>query len=338
MLLPAHTLHKPADLDECLQVLATLCDAKAERLSKVQLIAGGTDVIFNMRLKFFQPDNLISVRRLPELQRVEELNDGSLRMGAACRLTDLADDERIQQRFPAFKQAVDAVASAQVRNMGTLGGNICLETRCWYTNNSDEWRKGREGCFKTDCELCHVIPSSEQCHAINNADTPPALIALNAVLTLQSTRGSRELPIAEFYKPDGMEHMDLQPDELLTHVTVPACADRTVFIKYTPRKGMDFSLGAIAVRCGGAGNQAENVSIVLGSVSSSPINLNQPARIIEAQGLSDEAIEQAIEHMREELGEVTNLYGRATYKKQIAKTLVRRALVQIREMNRREMN
>ena len=332
MLLPEHTLHKPADLDECLQALAALSDAKAERLSKVQLIAGGTDVIFNMRLKFFQPDNLISVRRLAELQRVEELENGGLRVGAGCRLVDLADDPRIQERFPAFKQALDAVASAHVRNMGTLGGNICLETRCWYTNNSDEWREGRKGCFKTDCEQCHVIPSSEQCHAINNADTPPALIALGAVLTLQSVRGRREVPIAEFYRPDGIEHMDLQADEILTHVTLPSCHQRNLFLKYTPRKGMDFSLGALAVACDGSGDKADNVVIVLGSISSSPIQLDKPCRILEAEGLGDTAIENAIDHMRDELGEVTNLYGRATYKKQIAKTLVRRALAQIREM------
>jgi len=332
MLLPDHTLHKPATLDECLQLLGSLADSKAERLTKAQLIAGGTDVIFNMRLKFFQPDNLLSIRRLPELQQLEELPDGGLRIGAGCRLVDLADDERVQQRFPALKQAIDAVASAHVRNMGTLGGNICLETRCWYTNNSEPWREGRAGCFKTDCEHCHVIPSSAHCHAINNADTPPALIALNAVLTLQSARGQRELPVADFYQPDGIDHMALAADELVTHVTVPASHDRSVFIKYTPRRGMDFSLGAVAVRCSG-GDQPADVSIVLGSISSAPIILDKPARLLESDGLSDAAIANAIEHMRNELGEVTNLYGRATYKKQIAKTLVRRALVQIREMS-----
>jgi len=332
MLLPQHTLHKPASLDDCLKQLSELGAGEQERHDQVQLVAGGTDVIFNMRLKFFQPDHLVSLRRLPELQEIEELPDGSLRIGAACRLADLADDERIQQRFPALKQAIDAVASTHIRNMGTLGGNICLETRCWYTNNSEDWREGRAGCFKTDCEHCHVIPSSVHCHAINNADTPPALIALGAVLTIQSVRGARELPIAEFYRPDGMEHIALEADEIVTHVTVPASEDRAVFIKFTPRRGMDFSLGAVAARCGGSKTEANDVCIVIASVSSSPIILDQSARLIEAEGLGDAAIEQAVDRMRDEMGEVTNLYGRATYKKQIAKTLVRRALTQLREM------
>jgi 4-hydroxybenzoyl-CoA reductase subunit beta len=334
MLLPQHTWHRPVTLADCLQQLAQLDAGRSEgdaRLGKVQVIAGGTDVIFNMRLRLFQPENLISIRRLPELQQIEMLDNGSLRIGAACRLVDLADNSAISERFPALKSAIDAVASVHVRNIGTLGGNICLETRCWYTNNSEEWRKGREGCFKTDCQQCHVIPSSHQCHAINNADTPLALIVLNAVLTLQSAVGRRDVPIAQFYRQDGIDHMDLRPGELLTHITIPPCPDRTLFIKFTPRRGMDFSLGAVAARCNGRGLLADNVSIVIGSVSAAPIILDEPCRLLEREGLSDAAIDQAVAGIREAMGELTNLYARATYKKQIARTLVRRALVALRE-------
>jgi 4-hydroxybenzoyl-CoA reductase subunit beta len=334
MLLPQHTYHRPASLAECLDKLAQLDSERGEgieRLAKVQVVAGGTDVIFNMRLRLFRPENLVSIRRLPELQKVEQLNDGSVRIGAACRLVDLADNPLISHRYPALKAAIDAVASVQVRNIGTLGGNICLETRCWYTNNSEEWRKGRTGCFKTDCEHCHVIPSSQLCHAINNADTPPALIALNAVLTLQSAGDCRDVAIADFYRPDGIAHMDLRPGELLTHITIPPCDDRTVFIKFTPRRGMDFSLGAVAARCDGRGQQARKVSIIIGSISNAPVALDAPCRLLEQEGLADGVIERVVASIRNEMGEVTNLYARATYKKQIAKTLVKRALVALRE-------
>ena len=193
MLLPEHAYHQPASLAECLDALVRLDAGRAkddERLAKVQVVAGGTDVIFNMRLRLFQPENLVSIRRLPELQKIEQLADGGLRIGAACRLVDIADSPVIQTSFPALKDAIDAIASVHIRNIGTLGGNVCLETRCWYTNNSAEWRNGREGCFKTDCEQCHVIPSSHVCHAINNADSPLALIVLNAVLMIQSAAGA----------------------------------------------------------------------------------------------------------------------------------------------------
>jgi len=334
VLLPQHAYHQPGSLAECLDALAKLDAGRKEgdeRLSKVQVIAGGTDVIFNMRLRLFQPENLLSIRRLPELQQIERLADGGLRIGAACRLVDLADSPVVQKNYPALKAAIDAVASVHVRNIGTLGGNICLETRCWYTNNSAEWRNGREGCFKTDCEQCHVIPSSDICHAINNADSPLALIALDAMLTIQSAQASRDLPVADFYNRDGITHMNLAPGELVTHVTIPACDDRSVFIKFTPRKGMDFSLGAVAARCGGKGEQADNVRVVIGSVSSAPIVLDEAARIIEREGLGDTAIDKAVDSIRDAMGEVTNLYARATYKKQIAKVLVRRALVALRE-------
>jgi 4-hydroxybenzoyl-CoA reductase subunit beta len=340
MLLPDHTLHRPVSLDESLALLASLTAddhsaaaslAEAGGRERVRVLAGGTDVIFNMRLRLFQPEHLVSVRRIPELARVEELPDGGLRIGAGCRLVDLADDPRIVQRYPAFKESLDAVASAHVRNMGTLGGNICLETRCWYTNNSEEWRRGRDGCFKTDCEQCHVIPSSHVCHAINNADTPPALIALDAELTIRSHTRERTVALADFYRPDGIEHLALQPDELVTHLTLPPCNDRTVFMKYTPRRGMDFAIGAVAARCSGTGNEASRVTLVLGSISSAPIVVDAPARILEQQGLGDDALDAALDTLRDELGEVTNLYGRATYKKQIARTLIRRAIRRIRE-------
>ena len=129
-----------------------------------------------------------------------------------------------------------------------------------------------------------------------------------------------------------MDHIALAPDELLTHITLPPCNDRSIFLKFTPRKGMDFSIGAVAARCDGQGEQVDNLTLVVASISSSPIILDQPARYLEENGLSDEAIEAAVESIRGEFGEVTNLYGRAAYKKQIAKTLVRRALTALREM------
>jgi CO/xanthine dehydrogenase FAD-binding subunit len=125
--------------------------------------------------------------------------------------------------------------------------------------------------------------------------------------------------------------MDLRPGEMLTHITIPPCEDRAEFLKFTPRRGMDFSLGAVAARCDGAGDQTSHVRLVVGSVSSAPIILDQPCRIVEKQGLGDEAIETAVQSIRNEMGELTNLYARATYKKQLAKVLVRRVLVALRE-------
>ena len=326
MLLPEHSYVKAQSLEECLKL-------KAEQGERAMVVAGGTDVIFNMRLKLFTPETALSIRDIEELKAVETLEDGSLRIGAGARLADLLEREDINSRWPAFAESIRAVASTHIRNMATLGGNICLQTRCSYTNNSEEWRKGLKDCFKTEGQLCHVIKSSDSCLAINNSDTPVALIMHDAVLTLQSATGTREVPIAEFYTPDGHHNTVLEPGELVTWVTLPPTDDRTVFMKLAPRKGMDFSTAAVAARADGQGDGPANISIVLGSVTSQPIVLDKPARIASEGGFGDDVIAEAVAQVRGELGAVTNLFSRSSYKKQMASVLVKRALVALRESN-----
>ncbi len=158
------------------------------------------------------------------------------------------------------------------------------------------------------------------------------MIALNAELTIQKSGAKRVLPIADFFNDDGIEFMKLCPDELVTHVTIPPCNDRLIFSKYAARKGIDFSIGSIAARCNGEGEQTDKVSLILGSLSTAPIKLTKAAEIIQTKGLTDGAIEQAADTVRGDLGEVTNLYSRAVYKKQIARVLVKRTLTHLKNM------
>lgn len=325
MLLPDHSYVKAESLQDCL-------DRLRETGEKAMVVAGGTDVIFNMRLKLFDPEVVVSIRGLEELEQVEALDDGGVRIGAGARLADLAENPIINDRYPAFADSIRAVASTHIRNMATLGGNICLQTRCAYTNNSEQWREGLSTCYKTEGDLCHVLKTSTKCHAINNADTPLALIVLGAVLTIRNADGTREVPIAEFYTEDGMDNTVLKSDELVTFVTIPKVEDRTVFLKIAPRAGMDFSIAAVAARCDGIGADVSKVSIVLGSISTHPVILEEPAQIVSQQGLTDEAIEQAVDAVRGELGELTNLFSRTVYKKRMANVMVKRALIALREM------
>lgn len=327
MLLPAHEFVKPASLADGLRALG-----KAGAAAKI--LAGGTDVIFNMRGRLFAPEVLLSIRDLDELKGVTELADGSLRIGAASRLTDLEAEPAIQRRYPALIEAFRSVASRHVRNMATLGGNLCLDTRCWYTNQTQEWRTAKGPCLKTGSQDCHVIRSATTCVALNNADTPPALIALDACVTLARSGGERTIPLQEFYRPDGVNHTVRAPDEILTAVTVPPTADRFVFIKDAARQGIDFSYGSIAARADGAGERATRVRLVVGSLSSAPILLTKAAAILQDAGLTDAAIEAAADSMREELGALNNLYTPASYKRELAKALVKRALARLREMPR----
>jgi 4-hydroxybenzoyl-CoA reductase subunit beta len=325
MLLPAHEFMKPASLDEG---LALLQRARA----KARVLGGGTDVIFNMRNRLMQPEVLLSLRALPELQRLEIRDDGWLRIGAGCRLSDLAADAVIAERYPALSAAFRAVASTHVRNMATLGGNLNLETRCWYTNQTQEWRAARGGCLKTGTAACHVIRTASTCVAINNADTPPVLIALDAQVNLARAGHQRVIPLLGYYRADGARHTVREDDEILTDVFVPPTTDRLVFIKDTARQGIDFAYGTIAARAGGSGARATGVRLVLGSLGPAPVVLRGPAEIAAQHGLGDSYIEKAADAVREELGPLNNLYTPAAYKRELARALVRRALARLREM------
>jgi len=325
MLLPVHEFVKPTTLKEG---LAALESASGE----VKLVGGGTDVVFNMRGRLFQPDILLSVKDLPELQFVEELEDGSLRMGAGCRLTDL-EDHPLVARYAGLAAGFRAVASRHIRNMATLGGNLCLDTRCWYTNQTAEWRDAKGPCLKTGVDVCFAIKTSQTCVALNASDTAPALIALDATVTLAAADGERTVPLAEFYNDDGIAHNVRRPNEIMTGVTVPPVSAPMVYIKETARKGNDFAYGTIGARGPTVGADISGgTRIVLGSLTTRPTLLKKAAKNIDEQGLTVDAVDAAVAATRDELGALSNLYTPAAYKSQLARSLVRRALMELKEL------
>ncbi len=324
MLLPVHEFSKPASLAEALQQLNA-------STGEVKLLAGGTDVIFNMRGRLFTPDVLLSVKELPELNTVEQRADGSLVMGASCRLTDLERDPLVKQ-FPGLVAGIRAVASRHVRNMGTLAGNLNLDTRCWYTNQTAEWREAKGACLKTGEPVCHAIKSSDICVALNASDTAPALIALDAVVELASVDGERSVPLVDFYTEDGITHTVRKPDEIMVRIVVPPTSNRMVYLKETARKGNDFAYATIAARADGTGEQCSRLTVVFGSLTTRPLVLQVATEALVKAGLSDAAVTSAAGLVRDELGALTNLYTPAAYKGRIAKSLFREAISMLREV------
>lgn len=324
MLLPAHEFVKPATLEEGLVALRSAS-------GEVKLIGGGTDVVFNMRGRLFQPDVLLSIKDLPELQFVDQGDDGAVHIGAGCRLTDL-ERHPIIARWPGLVAAFRAVASRHVRNMATLGGNLCLDTRCWYANQTADWRAAKGPCLKTGVDVCFAIKTSPICVALNASDTAPALIALDATVNLASAGDERSLLLADFYTDDGIAHTVRKADEIMTSVTIPDTSAPMAYIKETARKGNDFAYGTIAARGLSPGaDRTRGARIVLGSLTTKPAVLAGPAKIIDEQGLTAESIEAAVAATRDELGALTNLYTPAAYKSRLARSLVRRALTGLRE-------
>jgi len=324
MQLPEFEYIRPKTLAEGLAALA-------EHGPEATIMSGGSDLLINMKFRLDTPKYLVSFNAVPELQTIEKQADGSVRIGAGCKLTQLADSEMLEEQFPALHAAIFSVGSRHVRNAGTIGGNICLDTRCWYTNQSENWRETREGCFKTDTELCHVIKSASTCHAINSSDTAPVLMVIGASAILASVDGEREVPMMDFYNNDGVDHTVLQPGELLAGVLLPPPQGRAVYAKLAQRDGLDFASGTFAAAIQGSNEKPDDVRLVMGSVGPEPKVLKESAQIIMASGLNDESVEGAALAARSSLGEVTNLFTPSGYKRRLVKALVKDALIDLRD-------
>ena len=169
---------------------------------KARLLGGGTDLLVSMKYGLSRPDTLISLKGLPELSGITADNHGNIVIGAGVTLSNLAKNPIISEKIPVLKKAVLSVASKHIRNMATIGGNICLDTRCWYYNQSKLWREAREVCHKTGGSVCHAIKGSDRCHAINSSDTAPILAALNASVRVVKKGGERLIFIKDFSAKD----------------------------------------------------------------------------------------------------------------------------------------
>jgi len=324
MQLPRFEYVKPKNLAEGLAALA-------EHGADAKVMSGGSDLLINMKFRLDAPKVLISLNSLPELQTVETLANGSLRIGGGCKLTDLINNPLVASHCAALRDALYGVASKHIRNIGTLGGNLCLETRCWYTNQSEQWREKREGCFKTGPDLCHVIKTANHCHALNSSDTAPLLIAIGASVTLASHAGEREIPLIDFYRDDGVNHTVLEAGEILAAVTVPKFDGRSIFAKLSQREGLDFAAGTFAAAVTGPNNQLESVRLIMNSMGPAPKVLIVSEQILQESGLTDDGIEQAALAARGTMGEITNLFTPSGYKRRLVKALIRDALIELRE-------
>ena len=324
MHLPKFEYVKPDGMAHCLTLMSEL-------KGRAAVMAGGTDLLSSMGQRLIVPQFVIGLRWLPELRGVTANADGSLDIAAGTTLTTLVEHATLAERFPMLHKALRSVASMHVRNMATLGGNLALPTRCWYTNQTEGWRQARDGCFKTDKQACHVLASSHKCVATSSADSVPALIVLGASVTLRAARGERTVALADFYRDDGAHPTVIEADELIVDVHVPACDARTAFTKVTPREGIDFGLGTIAAAIAGSNKRVESAHIVVNSISSRPTRLAEAERIIMEGGLTEQAIEAATGVARQDLGEVTNLWSPAGYKRRLVRMLLGRTLEEIRK-------
>ncbi|HJV26539.1 MAG TPA: 4-hydroxybenzoyl-CoA reductase subunit beta [Aromatoleum sp.] len=235
-----------------------------------RFIAGGTDLLPNMRRGLVGAEVLIDLSAVGEIREMRQ--DGArLRIGAGVSLATVAGDALVRERLPALAQAALAVAGPTHRVAATLGGNLCLETRCQYFNQSEHWRAANQFCMKLDGDTCRVAPKSNRCYAAFSGDVAPALLALGAEVEILGPQGLRRLPLEEFYVDDGMKWLALGADELLVAVTVPLVSGRSsAYEKLRVRGAIDFPLAGVAVVLRRAGDAIAELRIACTGVSSRP--------------------------------------------------------------------
>src|SRR5438093_4593958 len=208
----------------------------------VMLVAGGTDLFPNMKRRQFTPQVLVSLGRV---KGAREISNGSgLRIAAGATLTEIAAHPTVRAKYAALAQAAGVISTPQLRNMGTIGGNLCLDTRCNWYDQSLFWRTAEGYCMKTDpAVVCRVAPSSPRCLAVASADAVPALIALGASVHVENASGRRSLALAELYREDGIRYLAIGRDDVVVSITLPEAGGwRSTYLKLRDRGAFDFPI------------------------------------------------------------------------------------------------
>lgn len=321
MRLPYFRYHAPRTVAEAADLLSQ---------GDAMLVAGGTDLLPNMKRRQQVPDTLIGLRNIAELRGISH-GDG-LTLGAGVTLTTLLRDSRVRQSYLGLWQAARQVATPQLRNMGTIGGNLCLDTRCNYYDQNYEWRKAIDFCMKKDGQTCWVATSSPKCLAVSSTDTAPALVSLGADVTLTSAAGTRRLSVADLYQNDGIHYLTRRPDEIVTAIHLPRLTGwRSTYWKLRRRGAFDFPvLGvACAVKLDRAGT-VEAARVVLGAVASRPVESAEAAAALTARPLSDEAIAEAADAASRPARPLDNTDYTLHWRKRVTRDFVSYALRELR--------
>ena len=317
--LPWFEYRAPRSLAEAAKILAG-------EGPRAMLIAGGTDLLPNMKRRHQAPQVLVSLRNLAELKKL----NGSF--GAGLTLSEVVKSRKTPA---ALRHAAVQVATPHLRNMGTLGGNLCLDTRCTYYNQTYEWRKAIDFCLKKDGDVCWVATASKRCVAVSSTDTAPALIALDAVVKLQSEKNEREIPVEALYRNDGIDYLSRRPDEILTGVRIPE-GWRSTYWKLRRRGSFDFPLLGVAAAVRMDGEVVTQARIALGAVASRPFLVEKAGDFLKGKRLTDEVIAQACTLVANRAKPMDNTDMDLYWRKEVADDFAGYALRELRGDDLRE--
>jgi len=315
--LPWFDYRAPRSVTEAARILASEGPA-------AMLVAGGTDLLPNMKRKHQTPKVLVSLRGISSLKSIA--NGNGLTLGAGLTLSETL---RVEKLPAALRQAAGQIATPHLRNMGTLGGNLCLDTRCTYYNQNYEWREAIGFCLKKDGQTCWVATASKRCVAVSSTDTAPALIALNASVVLEGPDGAREIPVESLYKNDGIDYLSRRPDEVLTAIKVPGLWKSTYW-KLRRRGSFDFPILGVAAALRMRDDVVEEARVALGGVASRPFLVEKAGGFLKGKKLTDEVIAEASDLVANRAKPMDNTDMDLYWRKEVADDFAGYALRELR--------
>jgi len=334
--LPRFTLIEATTYANAAQLLrehgaGELDPAKGTPSLRVMTVAGGTDLFPNMKRRQFTPEVLISLQRVGGATRLAV--NGTLEAGAGVTLATLAEHPQIRGRWTALAMAAISVSTPQLRNAGTIGGNLCLDTRCNWYDQSLFWRGAEGFCMKTHPEVvCRVAPSSRRCLAVASADTVPALLALGASVRVEGATGPREIAVADLYRDDGIGFLGIGRDDVVASVSLPDPTGWTsTYMKLRDRGSFDFPLVGIAAAVRWDGEVVVDARIAITGVGSRAMLVDAAAEALRGGRLDDDAIAAAADAIHKAARPMDNTAGTISQRKRTARVFAERALASLRE-------
>lgn len=333
LLMPPFELHHPTSVKEAIQLKAEMPDA--------DFVAGGTDLLPNYKWGLNVKRDVISLARVAELRELD-----AQRIGALVTLTQIEKSSLLGEKLPVLPATARQIATPLLRNAGTLGGNLMLENRCFFFNQTFFWRESKGFCKKADGDACLVVPQKEKCYATFSADMPAALIALGGSIDLAGARGERKVPLAAFYdcdaahaasrsgspRPDGIHRNQKRPDEMVTGVDLPkdASAWRATYKKLRLRDSFDFPELGVAAAIRWDGQNVGGFRLVANALETTPVVLDELGAGLVGKPLTDEAIARVAKDAEAAVRPVKNTYLPPSYRKAMTRVYVERALRELR--------
>jgi 4-hydroxybenzoyl-CoA reductase subunit beta len=319
-----YTYHRPGSVAEAARLLAS-------HPGRARLIAGGTDLMPNMKHGLYTPEHVIALKQIGELHGIEE-RWGEVVIGAAESLSAVSRHPLIRRHYASLARAAGSVAGPQLRNMGTIGGNLCLDTRCTYYNQTYFWRSALGFCLKKDGDVCHVTKVGKKCVAAHSADTAPVLMTLGAVADLESVNGARSVAVADFFVADGIENIVREWNEIVTRVRIPlpSPGTRTAFQKVRQRGAIDFPLLNIAVAAElGSAQVIEGMRIVVSALGARPRVISGLDKVAAGRPLDDATTNAIAERAFQQCHPLTNIIVDPDWRRAMVPVYVKRALADL---------